>query len=158
CSDDSFKRDIDKAVETIVEDDLHIACFPELSLCDHSLEYLRNRCQDLDRPFLMVVAGSFHRPFDPNQPEEYKNTMPVLVFVGRECEKRSYSKYHPFKVSMTPGNKSLVSPLMKGLNGNSRDRLLVEDITPDPDLLVISSRKFGNFGFVICKDFLPLTN
>ena len=41
------------------------------------------------------------------------------------------------------------------INRNDNIEFLEEDIKPDYSILVFNTSKFGNFGFVICKDILP---
>lgn len=149
-------EELEKVIQIIVEKNIQIACFPELIICDESLEYLNKRITDLKKEFFILIAGSFHRITEEGL---YKNTIPILIYQKYNSEKHSYSKLEPvifeiqkFKLADL---KIYFPDIDEFIKYNDTIRFLEEDIEPDHAILVFKTLKFGNFGFVICKDILP---
>ena len=149
-------EELEKVIQIIAEQNIQIACFPELVICDESLEYLNKRITDLKKEFFILIAGSFHRITGEGL---YKNTIPILVYQNSNLGKYSYSKLEPVFFEIQKLNQAdlrLYFPdIDEFIKCNDTIRFLEEDIEPDHAILVFKTLKFGNFGFVICKDILP---
>jgi hypothetical protein len=155
----SFVPALDEAISIIEKEDIHIACFPELSICKPALDHLRTACRAMkEKEFLVLIGGSFHKVFrhsPTGQQDEYKNTIPIYFYFNgvEHLLSPSYSKLEPFTVEVN----DKTAPFLKGYFDELKDGTgysLEEDIEPDVSLLLMTSKKFGDIGFVICKDFL----
>ncbi|MFN8309715.1 MAG: hypothetical protein U0T73_07120 [Chitinophagales bacterium] len=155
---DTIKPELDIWIREIKAQNIQMACFPELSICDQSFNYLKTEIKKLGFPFFILIAGSFHRE---NQDKKVKNTMPVYIFNENDTLELEYHKKEIFSVFFStqifPNFKKFfepaTSPEFIEAEGGAK---FFEDIDKplDDTLLVLKSSRFGNIGFCICKDFI----
>jgi hypothetical protein len=155
-----FRAELDGVITQIRDIKLQIACFPELVLNEEARAYLTHGIRELNLPFFILIAGSDHRP---DEKDSYKNTIPVLIFSGGAEIPLTYSKLEAFHVELREKGRKDVEELFTNLDehfpkGVPAGTYFREDMVPDLSLLLIRSVKFGDMGFVICKDFLPDSN
>lgn len=153
----SFEAALDDVVNVIRDKNIHVACFPELSLCDPALNYLAEKCARLEQSFFMLVGGSFHRLDD----DVMRNRLPVQIYMNQQKIKDYhsrgepyYSKREPYRVEVTERSAPNLRQSVQGFNCPPGSQIQ-EGIVPGRELLVFNSRKFGDIGFVICRDFIP---
>lgn len=163
-----YKEELNKVVQCIKDNKIHIACFPELLICDQSIAYIKSKLAELDLPFFLLIGGSFHRK---DHAGNIKNIMPITLYLRGKQQEYTYAKLQKY---WTRANKikdieeDFHAALLK-LFSNSHDMTwsqnkfvneatLIEDISMDNSLLVLSFREIGSIGFLICKDMLQNPN
>lgn len=158
---EAIRPELDLWIREIKDQKMQMACFPELSICDQSFNYLKTEIKKLGFPFFILIAGSFHRE---NQDKKVKNTMPVYIFNENDTLEFEYHKKEIFSVFFStvifPNFKDFFEPATPpefiASEGGAK---FFEDIDKplDDTLLVLKSNRFGNIGFCICKDFIDPT-
>lgn len=142
------------AIEIIRNENLDIACFPELLICEESLNLLETEIKSLKKDFFILMAGSFHRKLNEAK-VGYQNSAPIIIYSQGQSQVFYYNKLEPFTIEAKKASSRHFSNISEYfLNDDINISHLMEDIVPDTSCIVFTCRKFGSFGVVICKDFL----
>jgi hypothetical protein len=150
-----YKNELDGIFGEIRDSKIDIACFPELLIDDNCLDYLKQGIVKMDKEFFILIGGSFHRL----RGEYYKNNLPVLIYLKGEWVSLEYSKYEPYNSFLSEEKIQSGDHFFLDIPENGKDGFFVEeDIQPDTSVLILCSHKFGDIGFIICKDFITSDN
>jgi len=164
-----YQKELKDAIDVIKDKKVHIACFPEMIMCDQSLYFLYREVEKCDLPFLIVVGGSFHRKDGSG---EIQNIMPVTLFINNKMiMEYEYTKILPFHTSaenfLTAMGVTINAPDFPHSLGQcftnpevmnwSADRFakhayLGEHVSGGSSLLVLDFGRYGSMGFAICRD------
>ncbi len=154
---EAYAQEVEHIIKSINDNDMHIAVFPELLINDEVVALLKEGVKSLNKQFFILVAGSDHRKYAD---DKYKNTVPVLVYFNQQIHEFSYSKMDSFHLEVNEKSFKDISRIMPGFHDAFGTEapwpvaFLKEDVDPDHTLLLLSTKKFGDIGFVICKDAL----
>lgn len=154
---ESYLEELDRVIDVIKSHEVDIACFPELLISEEAEQYLKDAILKLSKPFFILIAGSDHRALEG---ANYVNTSPVYIFMKDDFRKANYSKQEAFHVELREMNVNLLKALMQNVDAFISDENLLgsffkEDMVPEPSILLLSSKDFGDIGVLICKDYLP---
>lgn len=153
-----YHQNIDSVLKQVEEQSLNFVCLPELLICDDGLDKIKQFLQNWQQEFILFVAGSFHR----QQDEKWYNRMPILLKYRNTIHQLNYDKevaafdrVSSFcKQDGTPPENIEMPDPVYFQNLQQSESFFSEDIENDRQLLVLRTGHFGNFGFLICKDYL----
>lgn len=168
----SYQQELRDAIAVIKDKKVHIACFPEMVMCEPSLSFLYEeieKCDDIS--FLIIVGGSFHRKDNSG---DFQNIMPVTLFVKNKIiNKFDYTKISPFHTSA----KNFLTNIGGSIDNSDfhhclgqcftnpevmdwpaerfvKDGYLEEHVAGGSSLLVLDFGQYGSIGFAICRDVI----
>jgi hypothetical protein len=163
---DNRKDELSELVDIIRDNQLHVACFPELMLrpqdqADLWNLLLENYIKPLGLPFFLLVGGSFHE----SAGAYFVNRMPLQLYCFDQTFTYAYCKLEPFSARLSDlvsiGNFDLSNLAHSEFGSDpASDAVFLkehasEDIGQEPGITIVETETFGKFGFAICKDVLP---
>lgn len=149
----SYIQELTECIQWARENNVHILCFPELSICSDGREAIRAEIEVNPGHICLIIPGTYHSQVTGTD-DLFTNSAPIwIVNEGRITELAIFDKTEPFsmEVSKAKNLHSMSDVVEKAYNNGCE--YIEEHIQPGNMIRVLST-PIGLIGIAICKDSL----
>jgi predicted amidohydrolase len=148
-----YIQELSECIQWARENNVHILCFPELSICSDGREAIRAEIETNPGHICLIIPGSYHNQVTGTN-DLFTNSAPIwIVNNGKITELTIFDKTEPFSMDVSKAKDfNNMSDVIK--KADEKGCKYIEEHIQPGNMIRVLSTPIGIIGIAICKDLL----